>query len=72
MEAEPGLRLLLAPQALMGGAAQQLEPGWLTASELARAAAMRQPGRHHEFMVTTRLAHGRCASQLACSQPPRL
>ena len=32
----------LAPQALMGGAAQQLEPGWLTASELARAAAMRQ------------------------------
>lgn len=51
MEAEPGLRLLLAPQALMGGAAQQLEPGWLTASELARTAAMRQPGRHHEFVA---------------------
>lgn len=51
MEAEPGLRLLLAPQALMGGAAQQLEPGWLTASELARTAAMRQPGRHHEFLA---------------------
>ncbi len=51
MEAEPGLRLLLAPQALMGGAAQQLEPGWLTASELARTAAMRQPGRHREFVA---------------------
>jgi phosphopantetheinyl transferase len=51
MDAEPGLWLLLAPQALMDGMAQQLEPGWLTASELARTAAMRQPCRRREFVA---------------------
>jgi phosphopantetheinyl transferase len=83
MEAEPGLQLLLAPQALMGGTAQQLEPGWLTASELVRTAVMRQPGRLHEFMAcryalrhVLTLAHGHPSDTWRLDapegKPPRL